>query len=326
MEKNTKTEVLRKNTYKMIKMRNNLIIPNALTDALFIGTEDEAFEALKNPDNVKDAGVRMPEQFLYFCHFPRKDEIFSQMSQHFTPHQRDYTFVKLPFIEYKPKHFVEMIKAGINPDTHYGDATALKVAIACGNIECFKILKENGAAVTKTIITLQRGKTSCGSPIIEELSPMTYAYYKSKDSMIELVKAAYLEEGKQPDDPFFKEAKASADKLTAEDQETCERIDADYKDALAKFLIYCGCFLTISSMALLTTCHNENDFSKETQPKAMLKHDAANQLVVQPQPVLKVDTTAQKSKTPVQEPGHIIKHADGSKMHQSAQGAHLQRN
>lgn len=310
MEKNTKTEVLRKNTYKMVKMGSNPIIPNALTDALYIGTEEEAFEALKNPDNVKDAGVSMPEQFLYFCHFPRKDEIFSQMSQHFTPHQRDYTFVKLPFIEYKPKHFVEMIKAGINPDTHYGDATALKVAIACGNTECFKILKENGAAVTKTIITLQRGETPCGKPIIEELNPMTYAFYKSKDSMIELVKAAYLEEGKQPQDPFFEEAKASADKLKAEDQETRERIDAEYKGALAKFLILFGCVLTLPSIALISTCRNKNESLQDNQP----------------QPVLKVDTTAQKSKTQVQEPGHIIKHADGNKMHQSAPGVNLQRN
>lgn len=283
MEKNTKTEILRKNTYKMIKMGNNLIIPNALTDALFIGTEEEAIEALKNPDNVKDAGVRMPEQFLYFCHFPRKDEIFSAMSQHFTPHQRDYTFVKLPFIEYQPKHFVEMIKAGINPDTHYGDATALKVAIACGNTKCFKILKENGAAVTKTIITLQRGKTSCGSPIIEELSPMTYAYYKSKDSMIELVKAAYLEEGKLPDDQFFDEAKSKAEKLKVQDKETNDKIEAEYKSSMAVFWVCCGCFLTFISEQLLTTCDNKNDSFKETLPTAILKHDAGNQLIVQPQ-------------------------------------------
>ena len=310
MEKNTKTEVLRKITYEMVRKGVNPIIPNALTDALFIGTEDEAFEALKNPDNVKDAGITMPEQFLYFCHFPRKDEIFSQMLQHFTPHQRDYTFVKLPYIEHEPEHFTEMIKAGINPNTHYGDATALKVAIACGNTECFKILKENGAAVTKTIITLQRGETPCGRPIIEELNPMTYAYYKSKDSMIELVKAAYLEEGKQPEDPFFEEAKTRADKLRAEDQETHERFEAEYKGAKAKFLISCGYVLALASSALIITYSSKNESLQDNQP----------------QPVLKVDATAQKYKTPVQEPGHIIKHAVGNKVHQSAPGVHLQRN
>lgn len=281
MGKSIKTDALRKVTYEMVKMRNNLIIPNALTDALFIGTENEAFEALKNPDNVKDAGVRMPEQFLYFCHFPRKDEIFSKMLQHFTPHQRDYTFVKLPYIEYNPKHFVEMIKTGINPDTHYGNMTALKTAIACNNMECFKILKENGAAVTKTIITLRRGETSCGRPIIEELNPMAYAYYKSKDDMIELVKEAYLEEGKLPDDCFFDEAKFKADKLKTQDKD--ERIEAEYKSSMAKFLIYCGCYLTLITAPLLTTCHNKNDSSNETQSKAILKHDAGNQLIVRPQ-------------------------------------------